>query len=212
MPRTATTGTNRSRSTTPSRSTRSTRSRKDAFALLQEDHKSVQKAFRQFSRMDHEEDTEAMRALVEETCHALEVHTTLEEELFYPALREMIAEDQADLLEEAEVEHGSAKQLIAALQELQPGDPKYVATFTVLGEYVKHHIEEEESEIFKQARKAKLDVEALGEEMRARREALMGEGEESETGEGRSAKTGGKPMEVDDEEDMQPATPRRTSR
>jgi len=149
--------------------------------MLQEDHKRVQKMFKQFGRMDRE-DTEAMQELVETVCHELEVHTTLEEELFYPALREALDEEQMEMLEEAWIEHDSAKQLIAALQELQPDDAKYAATFTVLGEYVNHHIEEEESEIFKQARKAKLDTQALGEEMLARREELMNGGAASEAG------------------------------
>ena len=204
MPRSATASrsqTTRS-STSPTGSARGSRSRKDAFALLQEDHKRVQKMFKQFGKMDRE-DSEAMQELVTTVCQDLEVHATIEEEIFYPALREAVEEDQMEMLEEAWVEHDSAKQLIAALSELQPDDPKYWATFTVLGEYVNHHIEEEESEIFKQARKVKLDTQALGEAMQARREELMngamGEGEERE-------------MDVEDEEDMERAAPKRRAR
>ncbi len=212
MPRTANTASTRStKSRQPVRSTRTVRSRKkDAFALLQDDHKRVQKMFKQFAKTDRE-DSDAMRELVEEACHELEVHALLEEQIFYPALREMVSEDQAEMLEEAEIEHDSAKQLIAALRELQPGDSKYAATFIVLGEYVKHHIEEEESEIFKQAKKAKLDLDALGEQLQNRRKQLM-EDDEASGGAVAATSIEGKEMDIEDEEDMEPATRRRGSR
>jgi len=212
MPRAGTSTTTRtpkSGQTTRRASTSRSRS-KDALALLQEDHKRVQKLFRQFEKMDHQEDTEEMRALVDTACQELEMHAALEEEVFYPALREAIGEEHMELMEEAEIEHDTAKQLIASLRELQPGDPKYAATFTVLGEYVKHHVEEEESEMFKQAKKAKLDVQALGEELKNRRNSMMAGGDESEDENGPAL--GGKPMEMEDEGDMERASPRRRSR
>ena len=213
MPRAGTSTTNRtakSAQTTTSRASASRGRSKDAFALLQEDHKRVQKMFKQFEKLDHQEDTEEMRALVDTACQELEMHAALEEEVFYPALREAIGEEQMELMEEAEIEHDTAKQLIASLREMQPGDPKYAATFTVLGEYVKHHVEEEESEMFKQAKKAKLDVQALGEELKTRRNSMMAGGEESEDENGPAL--GGKAMEIEDEEDMERASPRRRSR
>ena len=138
----------------------------NAVELLMQDHDYVKKAFRHFERMDHE-DTEAVQALVEQVCAALEAHTKVEEELFYPAARRALKEDR-DLLAEAEVEHASAKDLIRKLKRLEPGGEEYIATFTVLGEYVKHHIKEEESEMFPKARR-KLNLRTLGSRLEARK-------------------------------------------
>ena len=144
----------------------------DAIALLKQDHASVKKALKEFEKMDHE-DTAAMQELVTKVCNELKVHTTIEEEIFYPAVRAAI--DDEDLLNEAQVEHQSAKELIAQLENMEPSDPLYAATFTVLGEYVQHHVKEEESEMFPQVRKAELDLDALGEQMMARKDGLMAE-------------------------------------
>lgn len=144
-------------------------SRPDVLKMLAEDHKKVTKMFEQFQKMKEEEDpdTEAKQMLVEVCCAELTVHAQLEEELFYPALRDAI--DDMDLLDEAEVEHASAKQLITELAAMQPDDDLYDAKFTVLGEYVKHHIEEEEKEIFPKAKKAKLDLAAMAAEATERK-------------------------------------------
>jgi hemerythrin-like domain-containing protein len=147
-----------------------TKTAMDAVTLLKQDHEKVKKAFKEFEKMDHE-DTAAMKELVVQVCNELKVHTTIEEEIFYPAAREAIEDD--DLMNEAKVEHESAKQLIEQLEGMEASDPLYAATFTVLGEYVQHHIKEEESEMFPEVKKAKVDLEALGEEMMARKEELM---------------------------------------
>jgi hemerythrin-like domain-containing protein len=147
-----------------------TKTAMDAVTLLKQDHEKVKKAFKEFEKMDHE-DTATMQELVVQVCNELKVHTTIEEEIFYPAAREAIEDD--DLMNEAKVEHESAKQLIEQLEGMDASDPLYAATFTVLGEYVQHHIKEEESEMFPEAKKAKLDLDALGEEMMARKEELM---------------------------------------
>ncbi len=144
----------------------------DAIELLKQDHDKVEKAFKQFEKMDRE-DEEACAELVRTVCEDLKVHTTLEEEIFYPAARDAIDDD--DILNEAAVEHETAKMLIEQLENMQPDDPNYHATFTVLGEYVRHHVKEEESELFPQVKKADLDLEALGEQMRARKEELAGQ-------------------------------------
>ncbi len=145
----------------------------NAIDLLKADHEKVKKAFREFEKMDRA-DTEACRELVTSVCQDLRVHTTLEEEIFYPALREAIEDE--DIMNEAAVEHETAKMLIEQLENMEPDDPNYIATFTVLGEYVMHHVKEEEDEMFPQAKKAKeLDLEALGEQMRARKEELTAE-------------------------------------
>ncbi len=148
-----------------------------AIDLLKEDHDKVKKAFKEFEKMDRS-DTETCRQLVRTVCDDLRVHTMLEEEIFYPAVREAIEDE--DIMNEAAVEHETAKTLIEQLENMEPDDPNYFATFTVLGEYVMHHVKEEEGEMFPQAKKAKeLDLEALGEQMRTRKEELMAEVEKA---------------------------------
>jgi hypothetical protein len=155
-----------------------TRSRASgAIEMLKADHDKVKKAFKEFEKLDHE-DTEAARQIVETVCEDLKVHTTLEEELFYPALREAMEDE--DLLNEAAVEHETAKMLIEQLENMGPDDPNYRATFTVLGEYVMHHVKEEEGEMFPEAKKTDLDFESLGERMRKRKEELVGTTEEED--------------------------------
>ena len=145
------------------------RKQPNAINLLIEDHEYVKKAFRDFEKMDHE-NNDAMKALVSQVCAALKVHTKVEEELFYPAARKALKDE--DLMNEAEIEHDSAKTLIRQLERMKPDDPKYVATFTVLGEYVKHHVKEEESEMFPKARRRRLDLQRLGNRLMARKIAL----------------------------------------
>jgi hemerythrin superfamily protein len=140
-----------------------------------EDHKTVKKMFDEFEKMkeDDSADDDAKQMLVETCCAELTVHAQVEEEIFYPAMRDAI--DDMDLLDEAEVEHASAKQLITELASMRPGDDLYEAKFTVLGEYVKHHVEEEEGELFPKAKKAKIDLVALGEEVMERKQELREE-------------------------------------
>ena len=149
----------------------------DAVAMLKADHDKVEKAFKEFEKMDRS-DTETCRQLVQSVCEDLKVHTMLEEEIFYPAVREAIEDD--DLMNEAAVEHETAKMLIEQLENMEPDDPNYVATFTVLGEYVMHHVKEEEGEMFPQAKKAKeVDLDELGERMKSRKEELTAEMEKA---------------------------------
>jgi hemerythrin-like domain-containing protein len=163
------------RSTSSQTRASGTRARNDdAISMLMEDHKKVQKLFRDFEKAHEADDSEACQQIVQRACAELEVHTTLEEELFYPAAREALGEDE-ELIDEAEVEHQSAKELIAQLGAMGPQDQKYAATFTVLAEYVKHHIKEEERELFPKLKKAKLDVDSLGEEMQAQKRVLTEE-------------------------------------
>jgi hemerythrin-like domain-containing protein len=144
----------------------------DAIDLLKQDHDRVEKAFKDFEKLDRQ-DVEACRQLIHSVCEELKVHTTLEEEIFYPAVREAIGD--ADLMNEAAVEHETARMLIDQLENMEADDPNYFATFTVLGEYVRHHVKEEQSEMFPEVKKAKLDLEALGERLRARKEELTAE-------------------------------------
>jgi hemerythrin superfamily protein len=144
----------------------------DAIEMLIADHKRVAKLFKEFEKVDHE-DAEASREIVEMACAELKVHTTLEEEIFYPAVREALGEEE-ELLNEAEIEHASAKELIAKLEGLEAGDAYYTAAFTVLAEYVRHHVKEEQNEMFPKVKKSALDLDALAEAMRERKEELMG--------------------------------------
>jgi len=148
-----------------------------AIELLKEQHDKVKKAFKEFEKLDRE-DTQKQQQLVQSVCEDLKVHTTLEEALFYPAAREAIDDD--DILNEAQVEHETAKMLIEQLENMGPDDPNFRATFTVLGEYVMHHAKEEEGEMFPEVKKTDLDLEELGSRMRSRMEELMGRMEEEE--------------------------------
>ncbi len=148
-----------------------------ALEMLKEDHDRVKKSFKEFEKMDRE-DTEALQQLVQTVCEELKVHAALEEEIFYPAVREAI--DDEDIMNEAQIEHETAKMLIEQLENMGPDDPNFHATFTVLGEYVKHHIKEEEDEMFAEAKKTDLDFEDLGARMRERKTELMGETQQEE--------------------------------
>jgi hemerythrin superfamily protein len=143
----------------------------DAIALLREDHEGVEQAFREFEKLDRH-DAEGCRRIILSVCEALKAHSTLEEEFFYPALREAI--DDEEIVNEAAVEHETAAMLIEQLENMEPDDPNYHATFTVLGEYVRHHVREEETGMFAQARKSAIDLVGLGARMRNRKDELIG--------------------------------------
>lgn len=156
--------------TSRSSSRAATAARTQILSDLKDDHKRVKKAYKDFQKLDIESDPEACQAIVEQVCQELTVHATLEEELLYPAAREAAEED---LIDEAEVEHETVKALIAQLEGMGPQDEKYAARFTVLCEYVLHHVKEEEGEMFPQLERARLDWEAMAAEMAERREELM---------------------------------------
>jgi hemerythrin superfamily protein len=149
----------------------------DAINLLKEDHQKVEKAFKEFEQMNRE-DTASCRQLIVTVCEDLKIHTTLEEEIFYPAVREAIEDE--DIMNEAAVEHETAKMLIEQLENMAADDPNYFATFTVLGEYVRHHIKEEQGEMFPQAKKAGVDLGGLAERLRSRKQELAGEIEKAQ--------------------------------
>lgn len=144
----------------------------EAIGMLKDDHDRVEKSFKEFEKLDRE-DAETAYQLAMTVCAELKVHTTLEEEIFYPAVREAI--DDEDIMNEAAVEHETAKMLIEQLENMQPDDPNFHATFTVLGEYVMHHVKEEEGEMFPAAKKTDLDFDDLARRMQERREELVGE-------------------------------------
>ena len=152
--------------------------RDEIIAMLKSDHRHVKSAFREFEKLESHDDSDRAEALVTQTCAELETHATLEEELFYPAARSCFSEE--DLIDEAEIEHAVFKTLIAQLREMSPEDEKYGATFKVLGEYVKHHIREEEKEIFPQLARAKFDWTTLKEKMDERQMELTSPPEEQD--------------------------------
>jgi hemerythrin superfamily protein len=144
----------------------------DAVALLEADHREVEKWFAAFesSRSDQRK-----AELAAKICKALRVHTEIEEEIFYPAFLEATGEE--DMNDEAIIEHDVAKKLIAEIEEMTPGEDFYDAKMKVLSEIIEHHVEEEEEKggMFAQMRKSDIDLEVLGAEMAARKKQLMQE-------------------------------------
>lgn len=155
-----------------------TAKQKDACDLLDADHKAVKKMFGEFEELTEARGNtrEKKRALAEKICRELTVHTRIEEEIFYPGIRNAIHDEL--MMKEAEVEHDSAKQLIAQIQAMEPGDARYDATVMVLGEYVDHHVKEERNEMFPKARATKVDLVKMRDALQARKEELMAEYEE----------------------------------
>lgn len=141
----------------------------DAISLLTEDHQQVKKMFQQFDKLREDEEDEK-EALARKICAALTAHATVEEEIFYPAVREAIDDD--DLMDEADVEHASAKELIAQIEAASADDDHYDAKVKVLSEHIDHHVKEEQNEMFPKAKKAKIDLQALGEQIEKRKQEL----------------------------------------
>ena len=153
---------------------------KDACDLLDADHKAVKKLFKEYEELTESRSRNAMqnkKELARQICHELTVHAQIEEEVFYPAVKEAIKEK--DLIAEAAVEHATAKQLISEIEDMSAmGEPDemFDAKVKVLGEYIDHHIKEEKNEIFPKARAVrKLDLVAMRDELEARKEELMAE-------------------------------------
>jgi hemerythrin superfamily protein len=141
----------------------------DAIALLKADHRQVEDWFEQFEK-SRSEDKKAK--LAEQICRALRVHTTIEEEIFYPAFLEAVGDE--DLHHEAEVEHAGAKHLIGQIESTDPHDDYFDAKIKVLSEMIKHHVKEEEQRdgMFAKAKSAKMDLAYLGEQLAARKAQL----------------------------------------
>lgn len=134
----------------------------DAMALLKKDHQSVKALFERFERTD---ETSKKREIVEAACAELKVHAAVEEQLFYPALRQHMA-DEEGLIDEADEEHHEVKILMAELDMMDGSEENYCAKFEVLAENVRHHMKEEEESMFPKAKKTPIDFLALGERMR----------------------------------------------
>lgn len=140
----------------------------DAIALLENDHAEVKTQFDEYEELESKSEKQA---LADKICMALKIHAQIEEEIFYPAARK--ATKDTDLLDEATVEHASAKILIAEIEAMEPDEPLYDAKVKVLGEQIKHHVKEEEGELFPEIRKTDLDLKKLGARLSKRKVELL---------------------------------------
>lgn len=143
----------------------------DAIGVLEADHDKVLGLFERFEDIKDGHANKEKQTIVADACRELTVHMTLEEEVFYPAIRGALDDD--DLMNEALVEHEGAKSLIADLEGMDAGDEMFNAKFIVLSEYIKHHVKEERQEMFPKVRATDVDLGVLGATMLARKEQLM---------------------------------------
>ncbi len=151
----------------PAKATRAAASRDDAIALLRADHKRVSALFEQY---EGTRSAAKKKALVATICEELAIHAQIEEEIFYPAVKAALKDKE--LVPEAQVEHATLKDLIAQVKDREPDGEMFDARIQVMSEYVKHHVKEEQNEMFVRARKTRLDMVALGERIAARKEEL----------------------------------------
>jgi hypothetical protein len=158
-----------SRSQSQNRETKTQAASPSAFELLEQDHREVEEWFAEYELKEDNRKGE----LAEKICLALKVHAQIEEEIFYPQAREATKDN--DLIDEAVVEHATVKNLIGEIESMEVGEELYDAEMRVLGEMVKHHIKEEEEEIFPELEAAKMDLNAVGRELRNARKKLMSE-------------------------------------
>lgn len=143
----------------------------DALKLLRQDHETVSALFDRYEKLVKRGTDAQKNDIAREVCNELSIHARIEEEIFYPALRNQGAEIDA-LLNEADVEHASIKDLVTQLQKSEAHDETFDAKMKVLSEYVKHHVKEEQAEIFPAARDSNLDLRVLGAELAARKAEL----------------------------------------
>ena len=161
-----------SRSQSAGRNKERQQAARNAFDVLEEDHREVEEWFDEYDELkDSDEDRKT--DLADKICLALKVHAQIEEEIFYPQARE--ASEDNDLIDEALVEHSTVKNLIGEIEAMEVGEELYDAKIRVLGEMVKQHIKEEEEELFPELQSAKMDLDAVGTELAERKEELMSE-------------------------------------
>lgn len=156
----------------------------DAISLLKEDHREVSALFKKF-----EAAKSGKGAIAAEVCKLLTVHAEIEEEIFYPAARDALKENKEAerLLDEAEVEHASAKDLIAQIQEIEEGEDRLNGKVAMLAEAIAHHVKEEENELFPKLSTTDLDLEELGQELQDRKTELLAETGDSDEDDEESA-------------------------
>jgi hemerythrin superfamily protein len=146
----------------------------DAIQLLKADHDEVEALFARYEKQKKKDGSEKPE-LIDKICTALTVHARIEEEIFYPAARNALEDEGEELLDEAEVEHGSIKSLVEQLEAMSSDDELCDAKVKVLSEYVKHHVKEEEGELFPKIKKSDIDLDVLGTELAERKAELMAE-------------------------------------
>ena len=144
----------------------------NAFAFLRADHKKVSELFEQYEKT---ESAEKKRTIVAEICTELGVHAQIEEEIFYPAVKAALKDKE--LVPEALVEHASLKSLIAEVEGVEPEGEMFDAKIKVMSEFVKHHVKEEQDEMFPKAERTTLDMDDLGAQLADRKEELLAEKE-----------------------------------
>lgn len=142
----------------------------NAIELLKHDHREVESMFKQ---LDAEDESRSRIEIAQHICLSLIVHSTIEEEIFYPAARAALDEEDREMVAEAKVEHGSLKRLIEEISGSGARDEMLEARLTVLKEYVQHHVKEEEHELMPAVKKTDLDLDALGRDLEQRKKALM---------------------------------------
>jgi hemerythrin superfamily protein len=140
----------------------------DAIALLRADHKNVSALFAQYEKS---RSAGRKKSIVAQICTELTVHTQIEEEIFYPAVKAALKDKE--LVPEATVEHASVKSLIEQVEGKEPDGEMFDAKIKVMSEFVKHHVKEEQNEMFPKAKKTKLDMNELGARMAARKDELL---------------------------------------
>lgn len=140
----------------------------EATALLKADHKAVSLLFSQY---ESAQSSTKKKAIVAQICTELTVHAQIEEEIFYPQVKAALKDKE--LIPEAVVEHATLRELIAQIEDCEPDGEMYDAKVKVLSEYVKHHVKEEQNEIFPKAKASKLDMYALGELLQQRKDELL---------------------------------------
>jgi hemerythrin superfamily protein len=150
--------------------TTKTKDAQDAITLLESQHREVEEMFKKYENLTDRAKA-SKKKIADQICAALTMHTQIEEEIFYPATREASKETE-DMVDEAVVEHASAKDLIAQILDMDPEDDLYDAKVKVLSEMIDHHVEEEEQEMFPKVRELGLDLAALGQEMAMRADEL----------------------------------------
>jgi hemerythrin-like domain-containing protein len=167
----------------------------NAIELLKGDHREVEQLFKQYEDIKEGAEDAAKEELVAQICDALTVHAQIEESIFYPAARQALQQEEGqDLLNEAAVEHQTLKDIIGRLEMAPTSDPLYDAGVKVLSEYVKHHVREEENELFPKVRSSDMDLQAIGEQLAQRKQQL-------EAGRSRTSRNGSRGRQAQRERD-----------
>jgi hemerythrin-like domain-containing protein len=144
----------------------------DATQLLMAEHREAEELFEQFKQLSERGENDQKMLVAAQICAALEIHMQIEEEILYPAARNAFDEEEQDIVDEAVVEHSGARELVEQLKGMSSAEPLYDSKVHVLGEYIQHHIQEEEKEFFPKLRRTDLDLKEIGRQLAAREREL----------------------------------------